>query len=158
MVFQSYALFPHLTVFKNLSLGLKIRGLNSKEQVNRVSMILEIMKLTSFSNRYPSELSGGQRQRVALARALIRDPLVYLLDEPMSNLDAQLREELRPELRQLIINGKQPVLYVTHDQLEAMSMGDRIAVMNKGKIDEFGTPREIYLRPRNKFVGSSKSQ
>ena len=110
MVFQSYALFPHLTVGSNLSLGLKVRGISLKEQTKRVTSVLSLMQIEHLSNRIPAELSGGQRQRVALARALLRDPLIYLLDEPMSNLDAQLREELRPELRNLILKGDQPVL------------------------------------------------
>ena len=125
MVFQSYALFPHLCIRENLNLGLRIRGVSPDDQRRRVASILEVMQLGSLAERRPSELSGGQRQRVALARALLRDPLVYLLDEPMSNLDAQLREELRPELKRLVLQGPQPVVYVTHDQQEAMALADR---------------------------------
>ncbi|WP_320667741.1 ABC transporter ATP-binding protein [Prochlorococcus sp. MIT 1307] len=154
MVFQSYALFPHLSVYSNLSLGLKVRGVSIKEQKNRISSILSIMQLEELSGRLPSELSGGQRQRVALARALLRDPVVYLLDEPMSNLDAQLREELRPELRRLVLNGSRPTIYVTHDQQEAMAIADRIAVLNNGKLEQIGTPQELYIRPNSLFVAT----
>ncbi len=157
MVFQNYALYPHLSVASNLSLGLKVRGVSKVEQRKRVSSILSVLQLDHLSTRLPAELSGGQRQRVALARALLRDPLVYLLDEPMSNLDAQLREELRPELRRLILNGQQPVLYVTHDQQEAMAMADRIALLNNGFLEQIGTPEELYKNPRSiftaKFIG-----
>ncbi len=154
MVFQSYALFPHLSIFSNLALGLKVRGVSEKQQIERVSSILSVVQLEHLSNRLPSELSGGQRQRVALARALLRDPHVYLLDEPMSNLDAQLREELRPELRRLILKGSQPVLYVTHDQQEAMAMADRIAVLKNGELEQIGTPLELYKDPKSFFVAS----
>ncbi len=154
MVFQSYALFPHLSVASNLSLGLKVRGFSQKEQVNKVNSILTIMQLNELAHRLPSELSGGQRQRVALARALIRDPKVYLLDEPMSNLDAQLREELRPEIRKLIMNGDQPVIYVTHDQQEAMAMADRIALLKDGHLEQIGTPEELYQFPISLFAAS----
>ncbi len=152
MVFQSYALFPHLSVSSNLKLGLKIRGKSAKEQVKKVSYILSIMQIEHLAERLPSELSGGQRQRVALARALIRDPDVYLLDEPMSNLDAQLREELRPELKRLILDRDQPVLYVTHDQYEAMAIADRIALLNKGKLQQIGTPEDLYKNPKTIFA------
>ena len=154
MVFQSYALFPHLSVSANLKLGLKIRGISQKEQSQKVNSILSIMHLSNLAKRLPSELSGGQRQRVALARALLRDPLIYLLDEPMSNLDAQLREELRPEIRSLILNGDQPVLYVTHDQQEAMAMADKIALLKDGKIEQVGTPQELYTKPISVFTAS----
>ncbi|WP_320676806.1 ABC transporter ATP-binding protein [Prochlorococcus sp. MIT 1300] len=155
MVFQSYALYPHLTIASNLSLGLRVRGLSSAQQRQRVSTVLQLMRLEGLANRKPAQLSGGQRQRVALARALLRDPRVYLLDEPMSNLDAQLREDLRPELRNLILSeGKQPVLYVTHDQQEAMAMSNRIAVLNEGLIEQVGTPKELYKNPNTIFVAS----
>ena len=124
MVFQSYALFPHLSVRENLNLGLKIRGVISAQRQQRIDSVLDTVRLREMADRRPQQLSGGQRQRVALARALLRDPRVYLLDEPMSNLDAQLRDELRPELRQLILQGSQPVVYVTHDQQEALAIGD----------------------------------
>ncbi len=152
MVFQSYALYPHLSVLKNLTLGLKARKLPDSEQKNKVWSVLSIMQLEDFAERKPSELSGGQRQRVALARALLREPNVYLLDEPMSNLDAQLREELRPELRRLILSGGQPVVYVTHDQEEAMAMASRIAVLNNGSLEQIGTPKELYSKPLSLFV------
>ena len=154
MVFQSYALFPHLTVAGNLGLGLRVRGISAAEQQHRVASVLALMQLEEFADRRPAQLSGGQRQRVALARALLRDPLVYLLDEPMSNLDAQLREDLRPELRRLILNGNQPVVYVTHDQHEAMAMADRIAVLRDGQLEQIGTPQELYLKPSTIFVAS----
>ncbi len=152
MVFQSYALFPHLTVTNNLSIGLKVRGVSTKEQKNRIANILSVMQLEDLADRFPSELSGGQRQRVALSRALLRDPFVYLLDEPMSNLDAQLREELRPQIRNLILKKQQPVLYVTHDQHEAMAIADRIAVLKEGKLQQIGTPQELYKKPKSIFV------
>ncbi|MFL0781517.1 MAG: ABC transporter ATP-binding protein, partial [Prochlorococcus sp.] len=136
MVFQSYALFPHLSVADNLCLGLRVRGASRPEQRKRVGDVLALMQLEDLAERRPSHLSGGQRQRVALARALLRDPLVYLLDEPMSNLDAQLKEELRPELRRLIMSGSQPVVYVTHDQHEAMAMAKKIAVLRDGQLEQ----------------------
>ncbi len=152
MVFQSYALFPHLSVAANLSLGLKVRGVSEVEQKKRVFAILELMKLEKFAIRLPAQLSGGQRQRVALARALLRDPLIYLLDEPMSNLDAQLREDLRPEIRTLILGGNKPVIYVTHDQHEAMAMANKIAILNEGVLEQVGTPKELYENPSSLFV------
>ena len=145
MVFQSYALFPHLNVWENLELGLRMRGGSAGARDERIRSVLEVLQLSGQARQRPSQLSGGQRQRVALARALLRDPLVYLLDEPMSNLDAQLREDLRPQLRRLMIGGEQPVVYVTHDQQEAMALADRIAVMREGRIEQIGTPRELYL-------------
>ncbi|MAR08285.1 MAG: sugar ABC transporter ATP-binding protein [Cyanobium sp. NAT70] len=152
MVFQSYALFPHLTIRNNLELGLRLRGATTKARYERINMMLEIVQLTAQAEQRPSQLSGGQRQRVALARALLRDPLIYLLDEPMSNLDAQLREELRPELKRLILDGTKPVIYVTHDQQEAMALADRIAVMRHGRIEQIGTPRELYQYPATTYV------
>ena len=152
MVFQSYALFPHLSVRNNLELGLKIRGIPVEERQSRISGMLDIVKLSPQAEQLPAQLSGGQRQRVALARALLRDPLIYLLDEPMSNLDAQLRDELRPELKKLILNGPQPVIYVTHDQQEAMALADRIAVMRNGQIEQIGTPQELYDKPLTTYV------
>ncbi len=157
MVFQSYALFPHLTVSQNLSLGLQVRNVNKLKIREKVKYILTLLKMNEYAASKPSQLSGGQRQRIALGRALLRDPLVYLLDEPMSNLDEQLREELRPELKRLILNGGQPVVYVTHDQQEAMAMSDKIALMNKGMIVQIGTPQELYENPKTifaaKFIG-----
>lgn len=156
MVFQNYALWPHMTVFENIAYGLRIRkqelGLTDEEIRRRVEWALELVKLKGFENRYPLQLSGGQQQRVALARALVVQPRVLLLDEPLSNLDAKLRIEMREELRRLQKSLGITTIYVTHDQLEAMSMSDRIAVMNKGRIVQVGTPRELYLRPRTLFV------
>ena len=152
MVFQSYALFPHLNVWDNLELGLRMRGGSAANRDERIRGVLEVLQLSGQARQRPSQLSGGQRQRVALARALLRDPLVYLLDEPMSNLDAQLREDLRPQLRRLMIGGEQPVVYVTHDQQEAMALADRIAVMREGRIEQIGTPRELYLQPASTHV------
>ena len=152
MVFQSYALFPHLNVWENLELGLRMRGSSAGTRDERIRSVLEVLQLSGQARQRPSQLSGGQRQRVALARALLRDPLVYLLDEPMSNLDAQLREDLRPQLRRLMIGGEQPVVYVTHDQQEAMALADRIAVMREGRIEQIGTPRELYLQPASTYV------
>ena len=152
MVFQSYALFPHLNVWDNLELGLRMRGGSAAARDKRICGVLEVLQLSGQARQRPSQLSGGQRQRVALARALLRDPLVYLLDEPMSNLEAQLREDLRPQLRRLMIGGEQPVVYVTHDQQEAMALADRIAVMREGRIEQIGTPRELYLQPASTYV------
>ena len=152
MVFQSYALFPHLNVWENLELGLRMRGGSAGARDERIRSVLEVLQLSGQARQRPAQLSGGQRQRVALARALLRDPLVYLLDEPMSNLDAQLREDLRPQLRRLMIGGEQPVVYVTHDQQEAMALADRIAVMREGCIEQIGTPRELYLQPASTYV------
>ena len=152
MVFQSYALLPHLTVFENLELGLRIRGISKRERISKIKQILELVQLWNRASNRPAELSGGQRQRVALARALLRNPEVYLLDEPMSNLDAQLRDDLRPDLRRLILGGPQPVVYVTHDQQEAMALADRIAVLRDGRIEQIGTPQQLYNTPQTSFV------
>ena len=154
MVFQSYALYPHLSVDENLSLGLRIRGVSSAERRRRIDAVLELLQLGELRQRRPSQISGGQRQRVALARALLRDPWIVLLDEPMSNLDAQLREELRPELRRLLCGGEPPVLYVTHDQQEAMGIADRIALLDGGRLQQVGTVQELYDDPCNRFVAS----
>ena len=152
MVFQSYALYPHLSVVGNLDLGLRIRGVPAREREQRIGTMLELLQLTDLQQRRPAQLSGGQRQRVALARALLRQPRLMLLDEPMSNLDAQLREELRPELRRLLCGGEPPVIYVTHDQQEAMGMADRIAILREGRLQQVGSARELYRRPANRFV------
>jgi multiple sugar transport system ATP-binding protein len=154
MVFQSYALYPHLSVQENLALGLRVRGVPAAEREARIASVLALLQLEELSLRRPAQISGGQRQRVALARALLRQPRLVLLDEPMSNLDAQLREELRPELRRLLCGGEQPVLYVTHDQQEALGMADRIALLQEGRLQQVGTPRELYEHPRNRFVAS----
>jgi multiple sugar transport system ATP-binding protein len=154
MVFQSYALYPHLSVEDNLELGLRIRGVSVPERRRRIDAVLELLQLDEARRRRPAQLSGGQRQRVALARALLRQPRIVLLDEPMSNLDAQLREELRPELRRLLCGGEQPVIYVTHDQQEAIGMADRIALLQEGRLQQAGSPRELYENPLNRFVAS----
>ena len=152
MVFQSYALLPHLTVFENLELGLRIRGVSKRARTAKIRQILELVQLWNRANNRPAELSGGQRQRVALARALLREPEVYLLDEPMSNLDAQLREDIRPELRRLVLKQRKPTIYVTHDQHEAMAMAQRIAVLHEGTIEQIDTPYNLYHNPCSLFV------
>ena len=152
MVFQSYALYPHLSVVGNLELGLRVRGVPARERESRIAAMLELLQLGELRNRRPAQLSGGQRQRVALARALLRQPRLVLLDEPMSNLDAQLREELRPELRRLLCGSGPPTLYVTHDQQEAIGIADRLAILRGGRLQQIGTAREIYERPANLFV------
>ncbi|MFM9072243.1 MAG: ABC transporter ATP-binding protein [Cyanobium sp.] len=152
MVFQSYALYPHMTVAENLTLGPRIRGMPSGEREERLAQILGLLQLEDLRLRRPAQLSGGQRQRVALGRALLRQPRLMLLDEPMSNLDAQLREELRPELRRLLASGGHPVLYVTHDQQEAVGLADRIAVLDQGRLQQVGEPRELHHNPTNRFV------
>jgi multiple sugar transport system ATP-binding protein len=154
MVFQSYALYPHLSVEGNLDLGLKVRGLAPRERQQRIDATLELLQLGELRQRRPAQLSGGQRQRVALARALLRQPRIVLLDEPMSNLDAQLREDLRPELRRLLCGREQPVIYVTHDQQEAVGMADRIALLEAGRLQQVGSPRELYTNPASRFVAS----
>ena len=152
MVFQSYALLPHLTVFENLELGLKIRNVQPRDRSIKIQRVLDLVQLSDRASHRPAQLSGGQRQRVALARALIRDPEIYLLDEPMSNLDAQLREDIRPELRRLVLEQQKPTIYVTHDQHEAMAMAQKIAVLNQGKIEQIDTPYTLYTNPSTLFV------
>ena len=152
MIFQSYALWPHMTVADNVAYGLTLRKLPREQIARKVSGILATTKLTELATRYPGELSGGQQQRVALARALIVDPETLLLDEPLSNLDANLREEIRFEVRRLHDEYRYTTVYVTHDQSEAMTTADLIAVMNAGKIEQLGPPEDIYARPRSEFV------
>ena len=152
MVFQSYALLPHLSVMANLELGLRVRGVRPSDRQQRIKAMLDLVQLQDRADVLPAQLSGGQRQRVALARALLRDPDVYLLDEPMSNLDAQLREELRPELRRLVLNRQKPVIHVTHDQHEAMAIADRIAVLHSGRVQQVATPAELYHHPQTLFI------
>ena len=152
MIFQSYALWPHMTVAQNVAYGLKLRKLDSATIDRRVKAILTTARLQALAERYPGELSGGQQQRVALARALVVEPETLLLDEPLSNLDANLREEMRFEIRRLHDEYRYTTVYVTHDQSEAMTTSDLIAVMNAGKIEQAGTPEEIYERPRSEFV------
>ncbi|RHW32849.1 ABC transporter ATP-binding protein [Neobacillus notoginsengisoli] len=152
MVFQSYALFPHLNVFDNISYGLKIKKLSKSEIHKKVEEVLTIMNLVEYKDRIPSQLSGGQQQRVALARALVMEPSVLLFDEPLSNLDAKLRVTMRDEIRRIQKKIGITAIYVTHDQSEAMSMSDQVIVMNKGHIEQIGTPQEIYQKPATKFV------
>src|SRR6202023_850764 len=152
MIFQSYALWPHMTVAENIVYGLRLRKIDRATIAKKFEVILKATKLEILAQRYPGELSGGQQQRVALARALIVEPETLLLDEPLSNLDANLREEMRFEIRRLHDEYRYTTVYVTHDQSEAMTTADLIAVMNSGKIDQLGTPEDIYERPQSQFV------
>lgn len=152
MVFQSYAIFPHLSVGQNIGFGLELKGWKASEVKKEVLKIMEIMNLSDMYNRRPDQLSGGQQQRVALARAIINRPSVLLFDEPLSNLDAKLREQMRIEIRRIQQTFKITSVYVTHDQAEAMTVSDRIVVMNEGKIMQVGTPFKIYTKPANLFV------
>lgn len=152
MVFQNYALYPHMSVLENMAFGLKIRKFDSDEIQKRVKEASEILQITDLLERRPKELSGGQRQRVALGRCIVRNPKVFLFDEPLSNLDAKLRAEMRIEIKKLHQVLKTTMIYVTHDQTEAMTMGDRIAVMNNGVIEQLDIPVNIYNNPRNQFV------
>jgi iron(III) transport system ATP-binding protein len=152
MIFQSYALWPHMTVYDNVAYGLKLRNLKAAEIRRRAETVLELTHLRELSARYPGELSGGQQQRVSLARALVVEPRTLLLDEPLSNLDANLREEMRFEIRRLHDEFHYTTVYVTHDQSEAMTTADLIVVMDRGVIRQAGTPEEIYGAPRNEFV------
>ncbi len=151
-VFQNYALFPHMTVEGNVAFGLRMKGLKEAEIRKKVAWALELVDLVGLERRYPRELSGGQKQRVALARALVLEPLVLLLDEPLSALDARLRQELRVELMQLQRRLGTTFIFVTHDQEEALVMSDRIAVMRAGRIEQVGLPDEVYERPKSRFV------
>jgi multiple sugar transport system ATP-binding protein len=152
MVFQSYALYPHLTVADNMGFSLRLRSERKGLIQSRVADAAKILNLGSYLHRYPRELSGGQRQRVAMGRAIVRDPKVFLFDEPLSNLDAKLRVAMRAEIKALHQRLKTTTVYVTHDQVEAMTMADRIAVMNEGRIEQLGEPLELYDRPANLFV------
>ena len=152
MVFQNYGLYPHMSVFDNIAYPLKVRGIPKAEIATRVDRAAEQVELTDFLDRKPRALSGGQRQRVALARAIVRTPKVFLMDEPLSNLDAKLRVSMRAELKHLSRELKITTIYVTHDQIEAMSLADRVAVMRDGVIQQLGTPDEIYNDPTNMFV------
>ena len=154
MVFQSYALFPHLTVKENIGFGLAARRVPKQTMQRRVQGAAELVGCAHLFERHPYQLSGGERQRVALARALVRRPDVYLLDEPLSNLDAQLRVRMRAELKQLHQRLGATMIYVTHDQVEALTLGDRVAVLNEGVLQQVATPTEIYRRPVNRFVGT----
>ena len=152
MVFQSYALYPHMTVFDNLAFGLKLRKMKKADIDKRVKEAAGILGLERFLDRKPKALSGGQRQRVALGRAIVRQPQVFLFDEPLSNLDAQMRVSMRREIARLHQELKVTMIYVTHDQVEAMTLGDRIVVMSKGHVMQIDTPLNLYERPKNRFV------
>jgi spermidine/putrescine ABC transporter ATP-binding subunit len=152
MVFQNYALWPHMTVFENVAYGLKLRKLARAEIAQRVAGVLEKVKLSGLGERYPGQLSGGQQQRVALARALVLNPRILLLDEPLSNLDAKIRIQVRAEIRKLQKELGITTIYVTHDQEEALTLSDRIAVFNQGIVQQVGPPKELYERPANRFV------
>ncbi|OBS10678.1 hypothetical protein Thpro_020394 [Acidihalobacter prosperus] len=152
MVFQSYALYPHMSVYKNMAYGLKLRGLSRPAIAQRVDWVAKLLGLEALLSRKPRELSGGQRQRVAMGRAIVREPEVFLFDEPLSNLDAQLRAQVRLDIKRLHQQIGTTTLYVTHDQIEAMTLAHRIVVMNQGRVEQIGTPVEIYERPASTFV------
>jgi len=154
MVFQSYAVWPHMTVYDNIAFPLKIKKHPKDEIDKKVKWAAEMLQIENLLDRYPAQLSGGQRQRVAVARAIVVEPAVLLMDEPLSNLDAKLRVAMRAEIKKLQTKLKVTTIYVTHDQVEAMTMGDRIAVMNKGKLLQVGPPTEVYLKPNSIFVGT----
>ena len=160
MVFQSYALYPHMNVYENMSFGLKMEKINKDEINQKVNDAAATLQIKDLLERKPKQLSGGQRQRVAIGRAITRNPKVFLFDEPLSNLDAALRSEMRVEISKLHKKLKSNIIYVTHDQIEAMTLADRIVVLNKGIIEQFGTPAEIYSDPNNifvaEFIGSPK--
>ncbi len=152
MVFQSYALYPHMTVRKNISFPLKMAGMDQAEQDKRVDRAAKVLNLSNYLDRRPGQLSGGQRQRVAIGRAIVREPAAFLFDEPLSNLDAALRVGMRQEISELHQSLKTTMIYVTHDQVEAMTMADKIVVLNAGNIEQVGAPLELYNNPRNLFV------
>ena len=152
MVFQSYALYPHMTVRKNISFPLRMAKMDKAEQDRRVEQAAAVLNLTEYLDRRPGQLSGGQRQRVAIGRAIVREPAAFLFDEPLSNLDAALRVGMRLEISELHERLKTTMIYVTHDQVEAMTMADKIVVLNAGKIEQVGSPLELYRTPRNRFV------
>jgi|SoiMethySBSTD1v2_1073268.scaffolds.fasta_scaffold12048_10 ABC-type Fe3+/spermidine/putrescine transport system ATPase subunit len=152
MVFQNYALFPHMTVYQNIAFGLEVRKFSKTDIAKKVATVLDLVKLPGMGERLPKQLSGGQQQRIAIARALATEPDVLLFDEPLSNLDAKLREYMRVELRNLLVSLKTTTLYVTHDQTEAMVISDRVVVMDRGSIIQVDTPTNVYLRPANRFV------
>ena len=154
MVFQSYALWPHMTVFENVAFGLKERKIPRKEVKARTEEALAAVRMSDYANRKPNQLSGGQQQRIALARALVVRPRCLLLDEPLSNLDAKLRNEMRQEIRRVCKEYKLTTVYVTHDQKEALSVADRLAILEGGKILQVGTPQEVYRRPQSRFVAN----
>jgi len=152
MVFQNYALYPHMTVYENMSFSLRMRGMPKPKQEERIKWAASMLALEEYLDRYPRQLSGGQRQRVAMGRALVREPMAFLLDEPLSNLDAQLRVQMRTEIRALHQRLETTMIYVTHDQVEAMTLADRVVVMRDGYIEQIGSPDEIYDKPANTFV------
>src|SRR5258708_9804846 len=152
MVVQNYALCPQMTVFENMSFGLRLRRLPRAEIRERVEHAAQILDITDLLERRPKQLSGGQRQRVAMGRAIVRNPKVFLFDEPLSNLDAKLRVQMRTEIKRVHQKVKTTTVYVTHDQVEAMTLADRVVVMNKGRIEQIGPPQELYHRPRTRFV------
>jgi multiple sugar transport system ATP-binding protein len=152
MVFQNYALYPHMKVYDNMAFGLKLRGTEKSTIDQKVRQAATILNLTDYLDRFPRQLSGGQRQRVAMGRAIVRDPQVFLFDEPLSNLDAKLRVQMRTEIRELHQRLSSTSIYVTHDQIEAMTMADKIVVMRDGHIEQSGAPLEVYDRPDNLFV------
>jgi len=152
MVFQNYALYPHMTVADNMAFSMRLRGAPKQEIAQRVNRAAGILGLTNLLDRYPRQLSGGQRQRVAMGRAIVRDPQVFLFDEPLSNLDAKLRVQMRTEIKELHQRLKTTTVYVTHDQIEAMTMADKIVVMHDGLVEQIGAPLDLYDRPNNLFV------
>src|SRR5881394_1513800 len=152
MVFQNYALYPHMSVYQNMAYGLKIRGLAKDDIDRRVRKAAKTLELGALLERKPRQLSGGQRQRVAMGRAIVREPAVFLFDEPLSNLDAKLRVQMRFEMQNLHRSLKTTSLYVTHDQVEAMTLGDRLVVLNAGRVEQLGTPSEVYEKPATIFV------
>ena len=152
MVFQSYALYPHMSVFDNMAFGLKMGGIPAPERAERVEKAARVLQIEELLQRRPRQLSGGQRQRVAIGRAIVREPKVFLFDEPLSNLDAALRVQMRVEIAKLHNQLDVTMIYVTHDQVEAMTMADKIVVLNKGRVEQVGTPLELYRRPYNLFV------
>ncbi|WP_102564077.1 sn-glycerol-3-phosphate ABC transporter ATP-binding protein UgpC [Vibrio sp. 10N.286.49.B3] len=154
MVFQNYALYPHMTVYNNLAYGLKNRGVNKDEIDAKIQQVARTLKIEQYLDRKPSKLSGGQRQRVAMGRAIVRDPQLFLFDEPLSNLDASLRAHMRLEIKKLQRELGVTSVYVTHDQVEAMTLADRIVVLNQGEIEQVGTPHEVYHQPASQFVAS----
>ncbi|EPX82437.1 carbohydrate ABC transporter ATP-binding protein [Rubellimicrobium thermophilum DSM 16684] len=154
MVFQSYALYPHMTVAENMAFSLRLKGIARAERDRRIAKVGELLGLGALLKRYPRQLSGGQRQRVAMGRAIVRDPQVFLFDEPLSNLDAKLRVEMRSEIKALQHRLKITTIYVTHDQIEAMTMADRIVVMRDGRVEQCDTPLDLYDRPANMFVAA----
>jgi len=152
MVFQSYALYPHMSVFDNLAFGLKLAKVNKSEIKERVEKVAEVLQIHDYLERLPKQLSGGQRQRVAIGRAIIREPKVFLFDEPLSNLDAALRSDMRVELSELHEKLNATMIYVTHDQIEAMTLADKIVVLNNGLVEQIDTPTELYNNPKTEFV------